>query len=238
MCRVNRGLFADFRRRRAGASAFEIDRTFCRLPVFRSDRPVVRRPTFGMGRSCGTARPGLSSAPKPFSSKFLNDCLSCFFLHAASRTQRRRTRRFPHGPGSGRGWPSCISQAWLDRRDRRVAGRAGLPLQLGSNYHFAETNSARLRPERRRRQAFGHRCRHGGAARAWPEPRGQACALWRRWSMASARWRWVCWSDRLAAIRRRRPYFDGSLRPCHQVERWCRIWPSRAACKGTTPCTR
>jgi hypothetical protein len=238
MCRVNRGLFADFRRRRAGASAFEIDHILCRLPVFPSDRPVVRRPTFGMGRSCRTARPGLSSAREPFSSKILNDCLSCFFLHTAPRTQPRRRTRSPHGRGLGAVGQVASVRLGLTAgtgvlQDARAFASVGQPLPP-----CLDEFGARLRQGRGKRQAFGHRRRHGGAARAGPEPRGRACALWRRWSMASARWRWVCWSDRLAAIRRRRPYLDGPLRPCHQVERWCRIWPSRAACKGMTPCIR
>ena len=55
----------------------------------------------------------------------------------------------------------------------RVANTGDRPIQVGSHYHFYETNTrARLRSRRGARLSPQHRRRHRGALRARPGARG------------------------------------------------------------------
>lgn len=105
-----------------------------------------------IGRSCdgqhsawvdhaGPRGPGCSSG-KPISSKILHDCLSCFFLHAASRTQRRRTRRFPHGRGLG-----AVGQV-ASVRPGLTAGTGVLQDARAFPFSWAATTTSRSRIRR------------------------------------------------------------------------------------------
>ncbi len=59
-----------------------------------------------------------------------------------------------------------------------VANTGDRPIQVGSHYHFAETNPAlQLRPRRRPRPAAGHRRRHRRAVRAGAVARGDPGAV-------------------------------------------------------------
>ena len=58
-----------------------------------------------------------------------------------------------------------------------VANTGDRPIQVGSHYHFFETNArARVRPRQSARHAARHRRRHGRALRAGPDARRDAGA--------------------------------------------------------------
>ena len=114
---------------------------------------------------------------------------------SAARRWRARSAGLPASPASrwssgegaddpGEVFPAAGDITLNDGREAvtlTVANTGDRPIQVGSHYHFAETQRrARLRPRRRPRPAARHPGRHRGALRAGPDPRGAARALRRR----------------------------------------------------------